>query len=260
MFRVRDYSLFTPSPNAARSFRALRRMDIAVNGALGVLMLLCVWNIGRLVQLRLISNQDLSAVVDIIDEPSTKLIWVLSTATLGMIIAREWVWGERSIGVIYPLAALLAILLVPAMMSEIQPSLRDQTLRIVMNECPPKAIVDFRLSNAARCDPHAINDGDVLLATSNPADGEFDTLDPVSGGQNTIAFSMSGRGTYTVYFMFRQEDMATCEKAILFPHSAQAEVGTNSCVTAFDDVWLVLPHTTSANSPSGIHLVNVTVP
>lgn len=260
MFRVRDYSLFTPSPNAARSFRALRRMDIAVNSALGLLTVLCIWNIGRLVQLRLISNQDLSGVTDIIDEPSTRLIWVISSATLGMIVAREWLWGERSIGVIYPLAALLAILLVPAMMSEIQPALRDQTLRIVMNECPPKAIVDYRLSNAARCDPHAIAEGDVLLATSNPAEGEFVTLDPVSGGQNTIAFTISGRGTYTVYFMFRQDDMAACEKAMLFPHYAEAEVGHNSCVTAFDDVWLVMPHTTSANSPSGIHLVNVTVP
>lgn len=260
MFRVRDYSVFTPSPNAARSFRALRRMDFAVNGALGVLAMLCLWNIGRLVQLRLVSNQELSAVADIIDEPSTKLIWVLSTATLGMIVAREWVWGERSIGVIYPLAALLAILLVPAMMSEIQPALRDQTLRLVMNECPPKAIVDARLSNAARCDPHAIGEGDVLLATSNPVEGEFATIDPISGGQNTIAFTMSGRGTYTVYFMFRQEDMATCEKAMLFPHYAEAEAGQNSCVTAFDNVWLVMPHTTSANSPSGIHLVNVTVP
>ncbi len=260
MFRVRDYSLFTPSPNAARSFRALRRMDFAVNSALIVLTLLCLWNIGRLVQLRLISNQELSAVTDIIDEPSTKLIWVLSTATLGMIVAREWIWGERSIGVIYPLAALLAILLVPAMMSEIQPALRDQTLRIVMNECPPKAIVNNQLSSAAPCFPHAIADGDVLLATSDPAAGAFATLDPVSGGQNTIAFSMSGRGTYTVYFMFLQEDMAACEKAMLFPHTGQAGTEPNSCVEAFDQAWLVMPHTTSANSPSGIHLVNVTVP
>lgn len=260
MFRVRDYSLFTPSPNAARSFRALRRMDIAVNSALILLALLSVWNIGRLVQLRLISNQDLSAVSDIIDEPSTKLIWALSIATLGLIVAREWVWGERSIGVIYPLAALLAILLVPAMMSEIQPALRDQTLRIVLNECPPKAIVNNQLSHAAPCYPHEIADGELLLATTNPTEGDFATIDPVSGGQNTIAFTMSGRGTYTVYFMFRQDDMAACERALLFPQSGEAVVGQNACVNAFDETWLVMPHTTSANSPSGIHLVTVTVP
>lgn len=260
MFQVRDYSLFAPSPNAERTFRALRRMDYMVNTAIGVLLVLCVWNMVTLVQLRLISNQDLAGVSDIIDEPSTKLIWLVSLATLGLIVAREWYFGERSIGVVYPLVALLAILLVPAMMSEIQPALRDQTLRIVMSECPPKAIVNGQLETIARCSPHAINDGDVLLATSNPAEGEFKTLDPVSGGQNTIAFTMSGRGTYTVYFMFRQHDMAACERAMLFPRSEAAEAGVLQCVESDGVAWLVLPHTTSANSPSGVHLVNVTLP
>lgn len=260
MFQVRDYSLFAPSPNAERTFRALRRMDYMVNTAIGVLLVLCAWNMVTLVQLRLISNQDLAGVSDIIDEPSTKLIWLVSLATLGLIVAREWYFGERSIGVVYPLVALLAILLVPAMMSEIQPALRDQTLRIVMSECPPKAIVNRQLETIARCSPHAINDGDVLLATSNPAMGEFKTLDPVSGGQNTIAFTMAGRGTYTVYFMFRQDDMAACERAMLFPRGGAAEVGALQCVESAGATWLVLPHTTSANSPSGVHLVNVTLP
>lgn len=260
MFRVRDYSLFMPSPNADRSFRALRRLDYMVNAALGILTVLCLWNIGRLVQLRLISNQDLLAVKDIIAEPSTKLIWMLSLATLGLIVAREWTFGERSIGLVYPLVALLAILLVPAMMSEIQPALKDQTLRVVMQECPPKAIVDNQLTHISRCGPHAITEGDVLLATSNPAEGEFATIEPISGGQNTIAYTMSGRGTYTVYFMFQQDDMAACERALVFPLNGEAEAGMYQCVVAFNDSWLVMPHTTSANSPSGIHLVNVTLP
>jgi hypothetical protein len=260
MFQVRDYSLFAPSPNAERTFRALRRMDYMVNTAIGVLLVLCAWNMVTLVQLRLISNQDLAGVSDIISEPSTKLIWLVALATLGLIVAREWYFGERSIGVVYPLVALLAILLVPAMMSEIQPALRDQTLRIVMSECPPKAIVNGQLETISRCSPHAINEGDVLLATSNPAEGAFETLDPVAGGQNTIAFTMSGRGTYTVYFMFRQDDMAACEGAMLFPRSGVAEAGALQCVESDGVAWLVLPHTTSANSPSGIHLVNVTLP
>lgn len=260
MFQVRDYSLFSPSPNAARTFRALRRMDYMVNTALGVLLVLCGWNVFTLVQFRLIRNQDLAGVSDIMAEPSTKLIWLVALATLGLIVAREWWFGERSIGVVYPLTALLAILLVPAMMSEIQPALRDQTLRVVMSECPPKAVVNGELGTIARCTPHAINNGDVLLATSNPAEGAFETLDPVSGGQNTIAFTMSGRGTYTVYFMFRQEDMAACKQAMLFPLIGEAKAGVLQCVMENGEAWLVLPHTTSANSPSGIHLVNVTLP
>lgn len=260
MFRVRDYSIFTESPNAARTFRGLRRMDYMVNTALIILGILCLWNIGKLVQIRLIENQDLASVSDIIRDPSTRLIWLLSIGTLGLIAVRECTFGERSIGLVYPLTILLAMLLVPAMMSEIQPALKDQTLRIVMQECPPKAIVNNQLSSMARCDPHQIAEGDVLLATSNPAEGSFATLDPVSGGQNAIGFTMTGRGTYTVYFMFRQEDMASCERAMLFPRNSEAKSGTLDCVSAYGKTWLVWPHSTSANSPSGIHLVNVTIP
>ena len=260
MFRVRDYSIFTESPNAARTFRGLRRMDYMVNTSLIILGILCLWNIGKLVQLRLIENQDLAAVGDIIDDPSTKIIWLLSLGTLGLIAWREIAFGERSIGLVYPLTILLAVLLIPAMNSEIQLPLQDHVLRIVMQECPPKAIVNNELTSMARCDPHEIADGDVLLATSNPAQGPFETLDPVTAGQNTIGFAMQGRGTYTVYFMFRQADEAACSKAILFARNTEAEPGSLDCVSAYGQTWLVWPHTTSANSPSGIHLVNVTGP
>lgn len=260
MFQVRDTSIFTPSPNAERTFRLLRRMDYMVNTALGVLLVLCIWNIGTLVQFRMIDNQDLASVSDIMDESSTRLIWMVSVATLGLIVAREWMFGERSIGVIYPLAGLLAILLVPAMMSEIQPVLRDQTLRIVMSECPPKAIVNNELATISRCEPYQIGDGEVMMATSNPAEGSFETIDPISGGQNTIAYSMRGRGTYTVYFMFRQDDMAACEKTMLFSQTGMAKAGANTCVEDNGVVWLILPHSTNASSPSGIHLVHVALP
>lgn len=260
MFRVRDYSIFTESPNAAKSFRNLRKMDYMVNTALIILGILSLWNIGKLVRLRLIDNQDLAAVEDIIADPSTRMIWWLSIATLGMIAYREFTFGERSIGLVYPLTILLAILLVPAMNSEIQLPLKEHTLRIVMQECPPKAIVNNELTSMARCDPHEIADGDVLLATSNPAEGSFETLDPVSTGQNAIGFNMQGRGTYTVYFMFKQEDQAACERAILFPRNGEANPGELECVSALGQTWLVWPHTTSANSTSGIHLINVTIP
>lgn len=260
MFRVRDYSIFTESPNAAKTFRSLRKMDYMVNTALVILGILSLWNIGRLVQMRLVGNQDLASVEDIIKDPSTRLIWGLAIATLGMIAYREFTFGERSIGLVYPLTILLGILLVPAMNSEIQLPLQDHTLRIVMQECPPKAIVNNQLTSMARCDPHGIGDGDVLLATSNPAEGAFETLDPVTTGQNTIGFHMQGRGTYTVYFMFKQPDEAACERAILFPRNSEASPGSLECVSAYGQSWLVWPHTTSANSTSGIHLINVTIP
>lgn len=260
MFQVRDYSVFLPSPNAERAFRKLRILDFVVNGLIALLVLLCLWNIGTLAQLRLIDNQDLGDVRSITDDLSTRLIWIITPVTLGVIIAREWLIGERSIGLIYPLAALLTVVLIPAAMTEIQPPLEDKTLRVVMSECPPKAIVNDRLSSIGRCTPRPIKDGDVMLAVSDPADGSFTTIDAAAGGQNTIAYTFSGRGTYTVYFMFRFDDMDACERSTILHRGAAFSSVNYQCIEHDNAYWKVMPHTTAANTSSGIHLVQVAVP
>lgn len=260
MFQVRDYSIFLPSPNAERAFRKLRRLDCVVNGLIIILALLCMWNIGKLIQLSLIENQDLADVRSITDDLSTKLIWILTPVTLGVIAMREWMIGERTMGVIYPLAALLAVILVPAAMTEIQPPLEEQTLRVVLNQCPPKAIVNDELSSIGRCVPRAINDGDVILAVSNPTAGPLNTIEPVAGGQNTITYNLRGRGTYTVYFMFRFDDMRACEQSTILPRGGVFSSVNYQCIEREYAVWKVMPHTTSANKPSGIHLIQVTIP
>lgn len=260
MFQARDYSIFLPSPNAERSFRKLRRLDYLVNGLIGVLIALCLWNIASLVELRLVQNQDLGQVSSITDDLSTQLIWILTPATLGVIVVREWLIGERTIGVIYPLAALLTVILVPAMMTEIQPPLQDQTLRVVMSECPPKAIVNNQLSSIGRCEPRPIPSDGVMLAVSDPADGSFAAVEAVGGGQNTVTYSLSGRGIYTVYFMFAFDDMETCERSTIFPRGGVFGSGNHRCMEHDGSVWMVVPHTTAGNKPSGINLVQVTIP
>lgn len=260
MFQVRDYSIFMPSPNADRAFRRLRRLDFLVNGLIIILGLLCIVNIGKLVELNLIQNQDLADVSSITDDFSTKLIWILTPATLGVLAIREYMIGERTMGVIYPLTALLAVILIPAAMTEIQPPLEDQTLRVVLNECPPKAIVNDELSSIGRCVPRAINDGDVMLAVSDPTNGSLNTVDPVAGGQNTITYSLSGRGTYTVYFMFKYNDMYACEQSTILPRGGAFSSVNYQCIVSNDAIWKVMPHTTSANTSSGIHLIEVMVP
>lgn len=260
MFQVRDYSVFLPSPNAKRAFRKLRILDFVVNGLIALLILICLWNIGRLAQLRLIDNQDLADVRSITDDLSTKLIWILTPVTLGVIAVREWMIGERTVGVIYPLAALLAVILVPAAMTEIQPPLQDQTLRVVMNECPPKSIVNDELSSIGRCAPRPIDDGDVLLAVSDPANESFTTVEAVAGGQNTITYSLSGRGTYTVYFMFRFDDTSACERSTILQRGEAFSSVNYQCIEYNGEIWKVMPHSTAANQPSGIHLIEVLVP
>lgn len=261
MFQVRDYSLFMPSPNADRAFKRLHRFDLLVKVLFAALIAVCLWNIGVLIQLRLIPNQDLADVRSISSDLSTRLVWILTLMTLGAIVLREWTsGGATAITMLIPLSILLGLVLVPAAMSEIQPPLQDQTLRVVMNDCPPKAIVNGRLSSMGRCTPHAIADVDVLLAVSDPAGESFRTIPPASGGQNTIAFTMQGRGTYTVYFMFRSDDMQACEHQIVMHRNGELPEDRQACVEYDGAAWLVMPHTTSSNLPSGIHLIEVAVP
>lgn len=260
MFQARDYSIFLPSPNAEREFRRLRWLDVLVKGLIALLALLCVWNIAELVQLRQISNQDLADVRNITDDLSTRLIWIVALLTALAILIREWLTGFTTMGLLVPASVLFGLVLVPAMMTEIQPALQDQTLRVVMHDCPPKAIVNGTLSSVGRCEPRAINAGEVLLAVSNPADGTFNTIDAVGGGQNTVTYAMSGRGTYTVYFMFRFADMDACAQSTIFPRGGVFSPVNHQCIEHNGAAWKVLPHTTAGNQPSGIHLIQVTVP
>lgn len=260
MFQVRDYSVFLPSPNAQRAFRKLRILDFVVNGLIALLVLLCIWNIGTLAQLRMIDNQDLADVRSITDDLSTRLIWIITPVTLGVIILRELLVGDRGFAIIFPLAGLLALVLIPAAMTEIQPPLENKTLRVVMNECPPKAIVNDQLSSIGRCTPRPINEGDVMLAVSDPADESFTTIDAASGGQNTITYTFGGRGTYTVYFMFRFDSMDACERSIILDRGGVFSSVNYQCMEHSNAYWKVMPHTTTANSTSGIHLIQVTLP
>ena len=261
MFQVRDYSVFLPSPNANRAFTRVRRLDLAIRLLIGALVIACIWNIGVLIQLRLIENQDLASVRSISNDISTHLVWMLTLATVITLGVREWLAGDTTtISLMIPLSVLLGLVLVPAAMTEIQPALQDQTLRVVMNTCPPKAIVNGELSSMGRCVPREIGEGDVLLASSDPTQGSFKTIDPVSGGQNTIAFTMQGRGTYTVYFMFRYDDMEKCQNEVIFPRGERWPGTRHTCMEYQGSAWLVMPKTTSSNHPSGIHLIEVALP
>lgn len=260
MFQARDYSVFLPSPNAERAFKRLRTLDIVITALFAIIMLLCIWNIGRLAQLRMIDNQDLADVRSITDDFSTKLIWILTPLTAIIIALRELLVGDRGFALIFPLTGLLALFLVPAAMSEIQPPLQDQTLRVVMHECPPKAIVNDELSAIGRCEPFAMEDGEVMLAVSDPTEDSFDTVEPESVAQNTVTYTLSGRGTYTVYFMFRYDDTHACEQSSILPRGGSFSSANHQCIDHNNAVWKVLPHTTAANRPSGINLIEVTLP
>lgn len=260
MFQTRDYSIFVPSPNAERSFRLIRWFDYAIRGLIALLVVLCIWNLYQLAQLRTIENQDLAAVSDIRDDLSTRLVWLVTLITAGVVLLREWHAGITTMGLLIPGTILLGLVLVPAVSTEIQPPLQQQTLRLVMAECPPKAIVNNELSSIGRCQPRALNEENVLLAVSNPADETFTTIEAVSVGQNTVTYTMEGRGTYTVYFMFGFADMDTCERSTILPRGQPFGSVKHQCILHNSAAWQVVPHTTSGTKPGGIHLIQVTVP
>ena len=257
MYQVRDYSIFLPSPNAKRAFARLRVLDFAINGLIALMIPVAIWNIWKLVQLRAIQHQDFAAITDLRHDLSTRLIWGLAAITLVLVLTREWMSGDHTMGVIYPLGALLFLAILPTAMAEMQPRLIDHTMQIVMRECPPKTVVNGTLTSVVGCKPLAVDDGDILLATSNPVDGQFATIDAVGGGQNTMTFHVAGRGTYTVYFMFQQDSMASCQQELIFPNWGSLADASRTCMEYAGATWLVMPHTTSGYDISTISLVRV---
>ena len=257
MFHIRDYSLFSPSPGAPRVYARVRQLDIAIRCLFAALLLASIWNISQLVQMRLVQNQDFASIRDIADDPSTRVIWILVPVTLVAIGWRERISGDLGLGLIYPLGALLAIVLIPAAMTEIQPKLIEHPLHLTVMQCPARQVVNGELRSVAGCDPLQITDGDVLLATANPLDGAYDTLTPTGGGQNTIAFTVQGRGTYTLYFMFRSDSMEACARELVFPKSGSLADAPHTCVERDGTAYLVMPYTTSGTSVSGINLIRV---
>lgn len=260
MFQARDYSIFLPSPNAARAFRKLRRLDLLIYALLTLLAILCIWNTASLVQLRTVGNQDLADVSDIADDLSTRLIWIITPITLALVILRVFISGERSFYLMYPLGALLTIALVPAVMTEIQPPVYEKTLRVILHECPPKAVANDELVSIGRCDPLPIDDDTVLLATSDPTEGSFETYPPGAVGQNSISFYLEGRGSYTVYLMFEYDDMETCTATTIFPRAGQYSSDNYDCIRYNHMVWKVIPREIVLNQSAGMELLTVYVP
>src|SRR5699024_982475 len=122
------------------------------------------------------------------------------------------------------------------------------------------AIVNDELSSIGKCTPMALAESNIILAVSDPTDDAFTTVEAVAGGQNTITYNVSGRGTYTVYFMFRYSDMNACEKSTILPRGVAFSSVDYKCINHNNTVWKVMPHTTASNRSGGIHLVEVTVP
>lgn len=262
MFHVRDLSIFVPSPNASGSFRRLRQLDIVVNVLLGVLAVLVAFNVMALVRLRAINSQDFAEIRGITDDLSTRLIWVVSVLTVAVIAWREIHYGERTAGLMYPIVGILFVLLVPAMMTEIEPPLESHLLRVIRTECAPENMgADNKVARPGQCDPVPVKEGDILLASADPRDGDVHLIPLENASQNVAAFSFEGRGRYFVYFMIQYPDVEACENAVLFHHHYGMIPGhRNSCMQWNDAAWMVIPHETSANSITSVPLVSHTVP
>lgn len=256
MFTVHDESIFRESPNARRAFQRKEQLDKIARGLFGLLCLAAIWNIYQLVELRLIESQDLSDVRSIMELWSTRTIWILSLFTIGVILYRDFTVGEWSWDLTWPFTGLLAFLLLPTIMAEIEPQVQTHSLRIMAYTCPSTALVDGQMHDPHGCEPRQIDNGAIVMLNADPTRMEAEEITHEVSAQNTNIWTVSGRGQYMVYFLVRQPDMAACEQSVIFEQYLGVDGMRGSrCVTWNGETWFLMPHETAGNRPGSLYLI-----
>lgn len=245
MLVMRNRETHRESPTAESNFRRLRQFNIAVAILIIAMVVLAIWNALVLAGLFRQEVPDLADIAMVREHISTRLIYLAGGLALVLFVIKEWRYGERSLGMLYVLMPILALVLVPTMMDELQPNPRDKTVEFTLTRCAAGAIEDSRVTDPDSCEIAAISDGEVFLADSNPIDGNFELVEPhgmTSGGGR---WTVTGVGSYKVYFLVKQESMDSCTDSTFTNNVGQDTRLESSCIEHEGAAYSVHPLITS---------------
>lgn len=242
-----EYSFLQPSEKAVHNFRRLKQANTVVYALLGVILLLGIWNVLVLASLiRSDSATDLADIGSIRSHISSQLIMGVSLITLAIFIFKEWKWGERSFAMVYFLAALLFLGLVPVMSAEMEPIEESMAVKFTVNHCEPDSIEGGEVLNSSGCllvDP---TDTTAYMTTSDPTSGDPEWLSPNSQDSFGSSWQVDARGRFRVYFLLEQNSMEHCTSAPISTSVPPRERYGHHCLERDGEVWLVQAFETSA--------------
>jgi len=245
MLSLRNPKLLEASSTAAQTFRRLHVSNRVCYALLGLIALLGIWNILSVATLiRGANTPDLADASSILSHPSSRLIWIVSAITLAIFVFKEWKWGERGFAMVFFLAALLFLVLIPTMSAEVEPKNEAMMLELTYSLCQPGGIEDGKLLNADRCEIETPAEGEVFLSDADPTSRDTTWLKPDRYQSGFTRWNIEARGRFRVYFIIQQPSMDHCETAqVAVSKNTTAE---HSCFEQDGAVWMVVPFETSA--------------
>lgn len=241
-----DYSFLKPSEKAAQNFRRLQQANIVAYALLAVLVLLGIWNIIALSSLmRSDTATDLADVSSIRGHISSQLITALALITLAFFIFKEWKWGERSFSMVYFLAPLFFLAVVPVMSAEVEPAEDGMVVKFTLNACEPGIIENGQVMDSSLCSLADLADTSVYMTHADPMEGDPEWHAPDMRDSFGSGWNVEARGRFRVYFLLEQNSMDQCTSAQIatsvFAQSRQEQ----NCLERDGQAWLVQPYETS---------------
>ena len=241
-----DYHFLKPSEKAIHNFRRLQQANTVVYALLAVLVLLSIWNVITVASvIRSSSTTDLVDVGSIRSHISSQLITWVALIALAVFIFKEWKWGERSFSMIYYLAPLFFLAMVPVMSAEIEPAEESMSVKFTLNYCEPGAIEGGEVVDSTLCALVDPADTTVLMTSADPMDSDEEWRTPDSGDSFGNAWQVEARGKFRVYFLLQQGSMDTCTSANVATSVIEQERQGHTCLEREGRAWLVQPFETS---------------
>lgn len=247
MLSLKNLDLLNESSSAQQTYRKLHIANRICQVLLVVLVLLGFWNVIAVASLiRGVNAPDLADVGSILTHLSTRLIWIVSAIALAFYLFKEWKWGERGFPMVFFLAGLLFLVLVPTMSAEIEPAEEPVTLDLTYSICAPGGLEGSMLLDASKCEISRPAEGEVFLGNANPLEGDADLIAPSRVESGYTRWNLEARGRFTVYFMVKQPSVEHCETARVVTSVNPDKQRGHECFEHDGTAWLVMPFETSA--------------
>lgn len=243
-----DWSVYAPSARAEHNYRRLRQANMVFYAILGLMAILCVWNVIEVASMIRGGATDLALVDSIQGHLSTRLINTLALVALAIFAFKEWKWGDRNFGMVFVLGLLLFLWLVPVMSAEIQPTEEQMRLEVTHSQCAPGGIEGGQILDSSQCELVPMGEGDIWMSASNPMDGDTEMLPPDALQPNLARWNITARGHFTVYFMLPQESGEACENFRFTTSVSARDAIGHDCLQRDGTVYSVHPFTTNSEA------------
>ena len=239
--------LYRQSTTSVHNYKRLHQFSLLSYVLLALIAGLGMWSILKVTGAFGTTVPDLADVGSIRDHFSAQLVTWLAVITLALYIFKEWRYGERGFVMVYFLAGLLALWLLPVVASEFEPPLVQLEMEFTLNICQPGGIEGDTVVDRSLCSIANPGDLNVMMGNAEPGRSSAVIRVPDVNLDNLSRWNVEGRGQFRVYFLLEQDSLAACEGSRFVTDRQSADGFTTECIERDGQVWSMHPFVTSEN-------------